>query len=378
MDMITKINYPELEIIKYFDSSLWNQLNIDKVSPLELLIDLDYNIYSNIIIENNIAISVELINKINQNFSNISKKWLKLFEKQPKYHEPNDDIIVDNSEYTHYTLFQSKFKDIGIFTLYLNDKYKELLIPNLQSYMIKNLTFENTFPFSDDLISKESIFPWIISYYSNTEYYIHPYLNNLINAERRNQDKRFGIVFLSLSYDKVLHANVLIYDFKNLTVERFEPYGNTSLIDNEIDDVLEEELTWSTGLKYLRPKDFLPFAGFQTISDELNLINMKAGDFGGFCLAWCIWYIETRIKNPGIDSKTLVLKIINKLNKMDYKFSEHIRNYSNKINEQRVNYIKKIGINEKDISNIYLTNDIDSILTEYLIKIYNGFLIKSP
>jgi len=105
---------------------------------------------------------------------------------------------------------------------------------------------------------------------------------------------------------------------------------------------------------------------------------MKAGDFGGFCLAWCIWYIETRIKNPGIDSKTLVLKIINKLNKMDYKFSEHIRNYSNKINEQRVNYIKKIGINEKDISNIYLTNDIDSILTEYLIKIYNGFLIKSP
>ena len=378
MDVITKINYPELEIIKFFDSSTWNQLNIDKIAPLELLIDLNYNIYSNIIIDNNIAISSDLINKLNYNPSDISKKWLKLFEKQPKYNEPKNDIIVDNSEYTHYTLFQSKFKDIGIFTLYLNDKYKELLIPNLQSYMINNLTFVNTFPFSDDLISKESIFPWIISYYSNTEYYIHPYLNNLINAERHNKTKRFGIVFLSLSYDQVLHANVLIYDFKNLTIERFEPYGNTSLIENEIDEILEEELTWSTGLKYLRPKDFLPFAGFQTISDELNLINMKAGDFGGFCLAWCIWYIETRIKNSGIDPKTLVLKIINKLNKMEYKFSEHIRNYSNKINEQRIKYIKNIGINEKDISNIYLTNDIDSILTEYLIKIYNGVLIKSP
>ena len=144
-----------------------------------------------------------------------------------------------------------------------------------------------------------------------------------------------------------------------------------------MDDLLEEELTWSTGFKYLRPKDFLPFAGFQTISDETNLINNKAGDFGGFCLAWCLWYIETRIKNTDIDPKTLVLKIINKLNKMKYKFSEHIRNYSNKINEKRVHYIKKIGIDEKEISNLYITNNNDLILAEFLIKKYNGTFSRS-
>jgi hypothetical protein len=373
MDVITKINYPELEILKYYDSYLWNQLNIDKISPLELIINLDYDIYSNII-ENRIAVNPEILEKLKNENNPYHKKWLKLFEQQPKYNEPINDIIIEceNCKYTHYTLFQSKFKDVGIFILYLNDKYKELLIPNMQTYIIKNLTFENTFPFSDDLIVKESVFPWIILYYSNTEYYIHPYLNNLINAERYNKNKRFGIVFLSLIYDKGLHANVLIYDFKNLTIERFEPYGNTSLIENEVDDLLEEELTWSTGLKYLRPKDFLPFAGFQTISDETNLINTKAGDFGGFCLAWCLWYIETRIKNSEIDSKTLILKLIKKLNKMEYTFSEHIRNYSNKINNQRIKYIKKIGIDEKEISNIYLTNNNDSILADFLIKKYNG------
>jgi hypothetical protein len=383
MDVITKLKFPELEILKYFDSSLWNQLNTDKITPLELIINLNYDLYSNILIDNKIAINPKIIEKIKlvNNYNSLEnyKKWLKLFEQQPIYTEPINDIIIEceTCKYTHYTLFQSKFKDVGIFTLYLNDKYKELLIPNMQIYIIKNLTFENTFPFSDDLIIKESIFPWIISYYSNTEYYIHPYLNNLINAERHNKNKRFGIVFLSLIYDNVLHANVLVYDFKNLTIERFEPYGNTSLIENNVDDLLEEELTWSTGFKYLRPKDFLPFAGFQTISDETNLINTKAGDFGGFCLAWCLWYIETRIKNPNVEPKTLVLKIINKLNKLDYKFSEHIRNYSNKINEQRVKYIKKIGIDEKDISNIHLTNNNDYILAEFLIKKYNGFL-KSP
>jgi hypothetical protein len=371
-ELIQSVNqtiYPELDILKTLDSELWNQLNIDKISPLELLIELDFNIYSKIIIDNKIQINPNILNKIKDN-----KKWFSLFEKQPVYLEEKDNLIIDNSKYSHYTLFQSKFKDIGIFTLYLNDKYKDLLIPNIQIYLLKNLTFENTFPFSDDLIVKQTVFPWIISYYSNNEYYIHPYLNNLINANRHEKNKRFGIVFLSLSYDQVLHANVLIYDFKNLTIERFEPYGNTSLIDNDVDDVLEEELTWSTGFKYLRPKDFLPFAGFQTISDELNLINTKAGDFGGFCLAWCIWYIETRLNNPNIEPKTLVIKIINKLNKMEYKFSEHIRNYSNKINDKRVSYIKKIGIDEKEISNIYLTNKDESILANFLIKKYNGYL----
>ena len=59
---------------------------------------------------------------------------------------------------------------------------------------------------------------------------------------------------------------------------------------------------------------------------------------------------------------------------MEYKFSEHIRNYSNKINDKRIKYIKKIGIDEKEISNIYLTNINDSILTEFLIKKNNGFI----
>lgn len=373
IDLSKKIIYPELKILKYFkESYLWNQINIDKISSFELLIDLDYNIYSNIIIDNNILINPEIINKIKKMNNPYYKKWIKLFENQPIYIEPINDIILDTNKYAHYTLFQSKFKDVGIFTLYLNDTYNELFIPNLQSYLIKNLTFEDTFPFSDDLVKKESIFPWIISYYSNTEFYIHPYLNNLINTEKYNKNKRFAIVFLSLVYDNVLHANVLIYDFKNLTLERFEPFGNTSLIENSIDDLLEEELTWSTGFKYLRPKDFLPYAGFQTISDETNLINTKAGDFGGFCLAWCLWYIELRIKNPDINPKILIIKIINKLNNMEYKFVEHIRNYSNKINKKRIIYLKKIGINEKEISNTYLNNQNDYILAGYLIKKYNN------
>lgn len=220
------------------------------------------------------------------------KKWINFYKSLPEYKELDEQVKIEFNPYSHATLFQAKFKDVGIFSMYLKNTYNDLLIPNTKLYTINNLTFDNTFPFSDDILTKEPIFPWIISYYSENEYYIHPYLNNLINAERREGGKRFAVVFLSLIYDTMLHANILIYDFKNMIVERFEPYGNS--IEDKIDDILEEELTWNTGLKYLRPKDYLPYAGFQTMSDENNPVNKKAGDFGGFCLAWCLWYLETK------------------------------------------------------------------------------------
>ena len=80
VEVINKTNYPEIEILKYFDSELWNQLNIDKISPLELLLDLDYNVYSPIIIENKIQINPEILDKIKKMNNPYHKKWINLFD----------------------------------------------------------------------------------------------------------------------------------------------------------------------------------------------------------------------------------------------------------------------------------------------------------
>ena len=365
------INYdPDMMILNHMTDMNWNQMNVEKITPLELISELDYKIFSEILIKNKVLISPAVLEKLDKTKTNIL--WLKLFKSLGIYKEKKDDIILDENKYSHSTLFQSTFKDVGIFSIYMTDNYPNLYLPNMESYMVKNLTFSDTFPFSDSIIEKEPVFPWTICYYSQYEYYIHPYLNNLINAERRKGDKRFAVVFLSIIYDKILHANILIYDFKKLTVERFEPYGNSSAVDTEMDDVLEEELTWSTGLKYIRPSDYLPVAGFQTISDENNLENQKAGDFGGFCLAWCLWYLENRIKNPDVEPNILVEKIINKLAKMDIKFSEHIRNYSNKINEKRVKLMSSIGIDSKEISNTHHVYETSNTIANYLIDTFSG------
>jgi len=367
MSKISDVNLMvDMEILNRCDSISWNQMNINKVSPFHMLLFLDYDIYSPILIKNKIKI------RKNMEFKSENKKWLELYKTLPEYIEDTNNIIIDKYDYSYGTLFQAKFTDVGIFTLYLADTYNELLIPNVPSYLLEDLTFDDSFPFSDDIISKVPVFPWIINYYSPTSYYIHPYLNNIINSNRREGKKRFAIVFLSLVYDKMLHANVLVYDFKNMTIERFEPYGNTSIIDSMIDEVLEEELTWSTGMKYKGPKDYLPFAGFQTISDENNLINKKSGDFGGFCLAWCLWWVETKLKNMNVDSKLLVDKLISRIGNIEGKFSEYIRNYSTKINEKRVEYMEKIGINKKLSSNINMTSRNDNKLTQHLVDRFSA------
>jgi hypothetical protein len=370
-------------ILKYCDSECWNQLNIDKVTPFELVIKLDIEIYSSHM--KNIQISQNILDKIYEMNAKSGQQysgWIKFLSTLPKY---QDVDIVDKTgkptvnlkinDYSHYTLFQAKFMDVGVYTIYLADTYPNLLIPNITSSpgQLTNLTWSGSFPFSDDIIAKKPIFPWIISYYSPDEYYIHPYLNNIINSTIRDKKKRFGAVFLCISFDSILHANILIYDFDNMIVERFEPDGNrsNSNIDEKLDNMLEEELTWNTGLKYVRPKSYLPWAGFQTISDEKNLLNTKPGDFGGFCLAWCLWFLETKLINSTIDSKTLVEKLIKKMIKLDMKFSEYIRNYSNKINEKRIKYLKLTGMNTKSISNVYLSNEDYQKLTNYLINKFN-------
>ena len=369
-DKMKNINYlPDFELLKYSTSENWNQLNIEKLTPFHLITNLDYDVYSKFFEKSKLQISKSVLDDIKDHED---KKWIKLFEKLEEYKEPTNDINLTVDEYSHYTIFQATFKDVGIFSIYLSDTYSDLLVPNLKSYQLKNITFDDTFPFSDSIIKKEPIFPWIISYHNENEYHIHPYLNNIINANRRSGNKRYATVFLSLIYDRILHANLLVYDLKNMTVERFEPYGNTMQLDGGIDEVLEEELTWNTGLKYIKPDDYLPVAGFQTVSDENNLINKKSGDFGGFCLAWCLWYLETKMKNPDVSSKILVDKVINKISKLDLKFSEYIRNYSNKINSKRIEYLEQIGIDSKKISDNHMTEDTSIKITDFLIKSFTN------
>jgi hypothetical protein len=346
------------------DNDAWNQTNRFKETPLELLTYLDYNYYSSLI--KNIKIhpnaKIFIINRINNSKDekeiNNLKLWLKLYNNHKIYKYEKNNIHLVNYKYTHSTLFRAYNPDITIYATYLKKKYKNFALPyNYDPKTYNTFITENPTSFMDNPFFKS----YNISYYSPNNYNIHPNLNIYINLIKKNKKKRFACVFVSIFFTNGLHANILIYDFKKMIVERFEPYG--TLLNSEIDNILEEELTWNTGFKYMSPINISPvWVGFQELADELNPDNKKRGDFGGFCLAWCLWYLESKLNNPNIDSKELIDKLINKLLNMEIKIVEYIRNYSNYINNYYIKILKQFGVNETEISNIvYTKSTLDKI-----------------
>lgn len=375
---ILKNNYFDplsLEILSMCPSYSWHQHNINKATPLHMVVKLNFDKFHSLLKDK--EINLDTIGPNNKPLTNFIKeinnedsiKWLKYLETKKKYIEENN-VILETYPYSHGNLFQSKFKDISIIIISLKEKYKNLYLPNADDITLKNLNTSDNLSvlWPDSILDVTPIFPWVICYEDEDKYWIHSNLNNLINSARREGNNDFAFVYLSLAVEKVgLHANIIIYDFTRMTIERFDPYGDTVYFDKNLDNILEEELTWNTGFKYLKPSDYMPVSGFQTISDELNPLNQKSGDFGGFCLAWCTWYLEHRIKNQKIDQKDLVKKLIKKISILNISFMEYIRNYANKLNESRFNNLLKAGIDEKKISNTIIDNKTNNALNKYIV-----------
>lgn len=335
----------------------WDKNNIDNETPLDYIVKLDYEKYHKFLKGNMISKKYD-INKIE------NKSWKKFVNKLKKY-DDEDNINLEKYKYSHSNMFQARFTDIGIFMKYLNDKYKKLYVPKNKE-KLDVIIYNNTIEYPDNILKKYNNFPWIIIWNNKDNYYIHPNLNKLINKNKKKYDYAICTLSLRLPNDG-LHAAMILYDFKNNIVERFEPYGNTGYLDKDIDDVLSKELTWNTGLEYYVPGRYFPVAGFQTLSDENNLLNQKMGDFGGYCLAWSLWYVEHRLNNSDVQPKTLVRKTINKFNGMIIKPNEYIRNYANYINKYRVKWLKNIGIPENITSNEHLS-------LKYINKIYDELI----
>ena len=341
------INYDlDNEILKYSDSESWNYLNIYNYTPFSLVKYLDYNIYSKIIINNKIKIDLNNSLKPVKYYhnENYDKRWDELFNKLDKYDRIINNVNIENYPFSNATIFNSYKKDSQIFIIYLSEKYKNLYIPKIDS---------------------------IIYYKNENDYNIPKYLNNYINQTRIDKKYKYILIFLTIQYEyeTYSHANLLIYDLSTMCIERFEPYGTS--INNYysyiiMDEILEEELTWNTGFKYITPSEYMYNNGFQNISDETNKLYEKPGDNGGFCLAWCIWYIETKLKNEHMNSKDLIVKLIDKINNSGLLFIEYIRNYSNNLYNKIFKYMREAGIEENKISNKNYTNEDINKLNNYV------------
>ncbi|ULY68593.1 hypothetical protein [Chlorella virus XW01] len=277
-----------------------------------------------------------------------NNKW-KEFIKDSKYNINinNNQLNLIKTDKTYFGKFKAFFLDIGLQLYNLTQIYPNFTVPKLPLNLLNSYSFENN-SYPDQFIINNQDFAWSIIWNDKNSYYIHPNLNLVIN--RLINENKYRYVGLLLSYRTFfggLHAMPILYDLKNKTIERWDSFGNNSIIEN-LDEILEEKLTWNTGLTYLGVAKLSNIYGIQDKSNETDNNNTKTGDFGGYCAAWTIWYMEHRILNPDLSTKDLVDKTIKKItqtwcnnNNRNHKIVDFIRDYASTIQERTQNLFKK-------------------------------------
>jgi hypothetical protein len=119
------------------------------------------------------------------------------------------------------------------------------------------------------------------------------------------------------------HFNILIFDTKTKTVERFEPYGlNVSKLPEKMsqsmETALEEGLARRFGYTYISPVQFCPASGPQFIGEGRET-DIRAGDIPmsgeSFCGAWSLWWADLRLGFPRVDRKLLLEEAIAELSR---------------------------------------------------------------
>ena len=331
---------------------------------------------------NNKEISISLLNNEGKTaLDYLNKKDKDIFLKSIVIKKEKKEIVkyiklrkVNNTLFTSYTrdaylyilAMLKKYSNLGI--TFCNMKNQKLPDKLIKPKSVDGVLFERFWAgfrliyenYNGFLCSE-------IHWHSKDLYFVH---DNFESSVQKNLDKDIVFTLVSLVNMEVNHANILLIDNNQKTIERFDPYGVLGFNDPaDLDDFLEKTINKiifkkiKKNYKYLAPKDIQRKKSFQTISRHDDILNRRIGDVGGFCLAWCFWYLENRLNNLSISPKILISKLEKKLvtDKMD--MIDYIRSYANKLHLDKAKLLKKFKITPDEYYKIH--PGIDKLLNLY-------------
>lgn len=130
------------------------------------------------------------------------------------------------------------------------------------------------------------------------------------------------------------HANYMLYDREEKSLERFEPYGKTKRecsnpynLDEKIKKLFKENLGKDFIKIYYKPLDFLQEKSIQRLQEDEGEYD-DSDPSGGFCAAFVSFYAELRMENPNKDRNRLINLAVQKIKNTDKSLTEYIRGYS--------------------------------------------------
>ena len=103
----------------------------------------------------------------------------------------------------------------------------------------------------------------------------------------------------------MLHANLILIDKENSTVEYYEPWGSYVTIDNL--NILKD--IFPSDFDFFETSDYGKEIGVQSKFREID---------NGYCLLYCVWYAFLRINNPDTNRDNIIDYMLNSNVEVDF------------------------------------------------------------
>ena len=371
-----------------------NMVNNNMDSVLNLLVHHNnWKLYSKLL--QNKKLKIYLANKQGLrpiDFVKDLKPFLEIVSRIPSQKKaPLELILAPEININHFSSYTHNYI---CFLLYLLRKYPTIKIPLLPdpiknqppSFLYQSLTqdFAKNLDKTSLKIIKEylnhcpSLINHLIIWKNAKTNFISKYLAKSIEETIGKYPKtQFIVMKLSIGVAKDNnHANFLIYDVDNRSIERFDPYGHIPFLDNEgIDNFLQTYISENLlGVAYIPPSKLFDGVSFQIFSDESNDMNYVENDPKGFCVAWCFLYAESRIKNHSIRPTKLIRKMTYQINKTSDSFKSYIRNYSNYLDSEKNMIMEKASVPRTYWYTMYIPKEIFRLYLKYIRRTYDAVL----
>ncbi len=374
-----------------FQTGLWKEVVdvlIHKKLDLLKVDEFGNNIYSYIKDDD-----TELFMKIPHNIVISVDKSKSVIKRKSK--KNNQSYSVFNSDMIHNMIYMKYLMDKHTDLLYIPyrpmdepNKDFELFVESMTSYSIDpaHSTMNRLTKIMNSLFYCYT--PHYIIWKSKTHYFIHHDLKEIL---QQFEEKRYILIKITLIIDdEIIHANMFMFDVEKKIGRRFEPMGVSDIIDGkELDRVLGDLFSEVFGeIKYIEPDQYLQGLNFQLTSADDDPSNKNLGDPYGYCLAWCLWFIDLRLTYPDYDDIELVHNFFRKtrdpiltstvfvesdlssleseVNGSDNYYLDFIRIYAKMLDEKKNKIMIEMGIDKNDIYNIYPKNEVLDIISKRL------------
>lgn len=238
-------------------------------------------------------------------------KYRKIRNKLVKKYDKNKDGLISIDEYLANEISRgpkAKQGDIGYHYQHLDNIYQYFTIISLKKIKTFKVMCIPKFKVRYNKFQDRTTAVFDVT---NGKYYFPKSMRSAVNKCKK-EGIRLIYFTLSLKIDKTwfMHANMVILDLKNNTIERFEPHGCANFYKNKVvDDFFKKHVLKFLGFKkYISPVNVSGKVGIQRKSDA----------YGGMCVTISMMYLQMRIMNLDVKQKKLV-KYFLKMSKKNLK-----------------------------------------------------------